>query len=249
MSTVATASVNDGTNGSTEHGARRTRIIELLRDSSEPISVEAVAEQVGVHINTARFHLEALVDSGLATRETEVRAQPGRRRVLYTGTRTNQKHQRGRAYQLLASILTSAIVAHYPDTSAEMYETGVEWGRYLTSRPAPYEVFDDADIEKRILDKLEYMWFVAEYQPGPDPHIILHNCPFMETATRASSVVCQLHCGAVNGSLEELRSPHRVIDMEVDLENDYCRGRLGPAPVVPMKHMPLRVINPETEQG
>ncbi|MDR3068928.1 MAG: helix-turn-helix domain-containing protein, partial [Cellulomonas sp.] len=101
MTTHQQPSIYDGTTGRSDSGGRRTHIIQLLRDSREPLSVAEVAEQVGIHINTARFHLESLVYSGLATRETESRAVPGRPRVVYTGTLPNQTHERAQGFRLL----------------------------------------------------------------------------------------------------------------------------------------------------
>jgi len=241
MPARATTSVYDGTTGGTEHGGRRTHIIQLLRDAKVPLSVDAVAKQVGIHINTARFHLESLVDAGLATRETEVRSQPGRRRVLYTGTLPNQTHERAQGYRLLATILTAVIANRYPDAGEDMYQVGQEWGRYLTSRPAPFQVFDEAEIDKRVVDKLDALWFAPELHTEPEALLLLHNCPFIESARQAPNVVCQLHAGMINGSLEELRSTQRVVKLEPQLTPHLCRARLGVAPPHQMTRVPLVV--------
>jgi len=201
-------------------------VMELLREATEPLSVETVAQQVGVHVNTARFHLEALVGSGLAKRESEVRSQPGRRRVLYSGAETSHVAEPLHGYRLLSTILTAAIVAHYPDASAQMYQVGVEWGRYLTNRPAPFEVVNEADIQSRILDKLESLGFVPEYSPEPEPQLRVKHCPFMDSARNAPDVVCQLHCGIINGSLEVLGCTRRIESMEINLDGYVCTGRL-----------------------
>jgi len=247
MSAITVQSLGDGLSDSNGRGARRTMVIELLREASEPLSVEAVAQQVGVHINTARFHLEALVDAGLATRESEVRPQPGRRRVLYSGTEAAQAAEPLHAYRLLSTILTAAIAAHYPDTSVQMYQVGVKWGRYLTSRPAPYEVIDESEIPIRLLDKLDSMWFVPEYWPGPNPQLRVRKCPFMDSARHAPHVVCQLHCGIINGSLEELGSSQRVAEMEISAEGYACTGRLAPAGASPVRGVVLREVEESSE--
>lgn len=239
MAAHAAASVYDGTTGGSEHGGRRTHIIQLLRDAKEPMSVETVANQVGIHVNTARFHLESLVDAGLASRETEVRTQPGRRRVLYTGTLPNQTHERAQAYRLLATILTATIAARYPDAGEDMYQVGQEWGRYLTSRPLPFEVFDEEEIDKRVVDKLDALWFAPSLVREPQPLLLLHNCPFLESATQAPNVVCQLHAGMINGSLEELRSTQRIVRLAPQAGPHMCRATLGLTPEDAMKHIAL----------
>lgn len=212
---------------STEHGVRRNRVISLLNKASRPLPVDVIAQYVGVHVNTARFHLEALVDAGLATRQAEVRPQPGRRRVLYSGAEAAPHHQPAEDYRLLTVILTAAIAAHYPDTGGRMYEVGKEWGHYLTTRPAPYEVVDEAEIENRILDKFESLWFSPEFGSGANPHLRVRNCPFMESAQRAPDVVCQLHCGIINGALEEMGSRRQIVEMDICIEPDLCHARLA----------------------
>ncbi|MDR1266032.1 MAG: hypothetical protein LBK42_10860 [Propionibacteriaceae bacterium] len=238
---VKASHVYDGTTGGTDRGGRRTHIIQLLRDAKAPLSTAQVAELVGVHLNTARFHLESLVDSGLAERQTEASGQPGRRRVLYSGTLPNQTHERAQGYRLLAEILTRTIAAKYPEAAAEMYQVGIDWGGYLTSRPAPYETFDEDDIAKRVVDKLDALWFAPELRRSPRPHLLLHNCPFTGTAAGAPQVVCQLHVGMINGSLAELRSSQRVVELCPQVESHLCQGWLGPAPAEELTSVPMRL--------
>jgi len=239
MTTRANRAGYDGTTGGTEYGGRRTHIIQLLRDSRTPLSVADIAKRVGIHVNTARFHLESLVDAGLAIREAEVRSQPGRRRVLYTGTLPNQTHERAQGYRLLSEILTSTIAACYPEAGAGMYATGQEWGRYLTSRPAPFEACHEEEIDKRVVDKLDALWFAPELRREERPHLLLHNCPFAETARQSPNVVCQLHAGMINGSLEELRSSQRVVELEPHAEEHMCRAWLGAVPKRQVDRVPL----------
>ena len=61
---------------------------------------------MGLHLNTTRFHLDGLVEAGLAARAREDREQPGRPRVLYTAGPDTARTGR-RSYRLLAEILTS----------------------------------------------------------------------------------------------------------------------------------------------
>ena len=184
---------------------------------------------VGIHANTARFHLESLVDAGLAAREAETSAQPGRRRILYSGTLPNQTHERAQGYRLLAEILTSTIANKFPEVGKEMYDVGLQWGSYLTSRPAPFETLDEDEIGHRVMDKLDALWFAPELVATPRPHLLFHNCPFIESAREAPDVVCRLHVGMVNGSLAELRSTRRVVELDPIVCPHTCWAWLGSA--------------------
>ena len=188
-----------------------------------------VADMVGIHANTARFHLESLVDAGLATREAETSSQPGRRRILYSGTLPNQTHERAQGYRLLSEILTSTIANKFPEVGDEMYDVGLQWGSYLTSRPAPFETLDEDEIDHRVMDKLDALWFAPEFRNTPRPHLLLHNCPFIESAKDAPNVVCRLHVGMINGSLAELHSTRRVVELDPLVQPHTCRAWLGPA--------------------
>ena len=241
MPSRATIPAPAGTTGGNDHDSRHARIRQVLRDAKEPLSVEAVAHQVGVHINTARFHLEALVDAGLAYRQTEVSHQPGRRRILYSGAPPQPAPGRAQGYRLLATMLAGAIATHPLEAGDDMYQAGVQWGRYLTTQPAPFEVCDEDEIGRRILDKLDAAWFVTELCPGPVPQLVLHNCPFIEAARQAPAVVCQLHAGMINGALEELRCRQRVTKLEPQAQPGLCRALLGPLPGEAVTQVPLQL--------
>src|ERR1019366_3122468 len=64
-------------------GQRRADVLALLRAAGSPVGVREVADQTGLHPNTARFHLDALVDAGLVTRAPRARTVPGRPSMAY----------------------------------------------------------------------------------------------------------------------------------------------------------------------
>jgi len=247
MPAHSTPRVHDGTTGGSVHGGRRTHIIQLLRDTKEPLSVEQVAEMVGVHANTARFHLESLVDAGLASRESEITARRGRRHILYTGTLPNQTHERAHAYRLLAQILSGLIATKHPDAGDDMYDVGLRWGAYLTNRPAPYETLDEAEIDQRVLDKADALWFAPELQSSPRPRLLFHNCPVIDAVRGQPGLVCRLHAGMINGSLAEMHSSQRVVELEPITKPHLCcawldsTDKLGDGPV--------RIDEPGTDDG
>ena len=54
-------------------GESRSRVLAALLDAGRPLDVTEVARLVGLHVNTARFHLDGLVEAGAADREVERR--------------------------------------------------------------------------------------------------------------------------------------------------------------------------------
>ena len=237
---------NDDDHPSEEHGGRRTLIAALLREAQEPLSVEDVARLAGVHVNTARLHLEALVEMGQATRQAETRDKPGRRRVLYDGALPNQEVTQG--YRLLTTILTSVISSNSLDASETMYTAGQEWGRFLTSPPMPFEVCDEDAIGARVVDKLDQRWFAQEYCAQPRPRLLMHNCPFLSAARETPLVVCQLHAGMINGSLEQLHSKQRVVGLDPQVQPHLCVALLSGVPRKSLTQVPLNMLHDDEPQ-
>src|SRR5215468_4440510 len=136
-------------------GRSRARVLELLREAAAPLGVQEVAERCGLHPNTARFHLDALVAAGLATRDHGRRpnlavGSPGRpRRPARLGRPAIGYRAAGgdrpgapageRRYRLLAEMLASLIAGVLPDPAATAEQAGREWGRYLAEQPPPYQ--------------------------------------------------------------------------------------------------------------
>ena len=58
-------------------------MLDLLRSTGSPVGVKEVAGRTGLHPNTARFHLDALADAGLALRTPQARETPGRPSMSY----------------------------------------------------------------------------------------------------------------------------------------------------------------------
>ena len=118
-------------------GRSRADVLDMLRAADGPLGVREVAQRMGLHPNTARFHLEALVEAGLAVRETEDRETPGRPRIGYRAVADGPAGRR--RYRLLAEMLTSLIAGTMPEPGRAAEEAGREWGAYLTEQPPPYQ--------------------------------------------------------------------------------------------------------------
>jgi predicted ArsR family transcriptional regulator len=194
-----------------ETGARlgdsRARMLDLLRAASGPLGVQEVASQAGIHPNTARFHLDRLVQAGLATREPQPRKSLGRPSMAYSPTGADGPAGQ-RRYRLLAEMLTSMIAGVMPQPGEAAVEAGREWGRYLTGQLPPYERLDASEGIKRLRATLEDIGFAPELAAeGGRYRLLLRQCPFREVAQRHQDVVCALHLGLMQGALAQMRTP------------------------------------------
>ena len=190
-------------------GESRARVLDLLRAADPPLGVQEVADQAGLHPNTARFHLDALVDAGLAAREPQPRETPGRPSMAYQATEsdgpTGQRH-----YRLLAEMLTSMIAGVVPQPGERAAEAGREWGRYLTEPPPPYQRLDAGEAIERLTAALAEIGFAPEAVAdgsGTGCGCISARSARWPSATRMSYVRCTLALSAGCSSSSGRRSP------------------------------------------
>jgi predicted ArsR family transcriptional regulator len=206
-------------------GSRRRMVLSVLREADGPLSVADVATRTGLHINTARFHLDSLVADGTADRRAEERDIPGRPRVLYTA---HEDQSGPRSYRLLAEMLTG-LVGSLNDAELAAEEAGRAWGRHLVERVAPSARVDRDEAVGRLSQVLDRMGFEPEALPGRsrgDVEIRLHHCPFVEVARSHGDVVCALHRGVIQGALAELHAPIESTALEPFVTPTMCVARL-----------------------
>lgn len=204
---------------------RRGQVLALLQDAAEPMTAAQVATATGLHINTARFHLEGLAVDGRATRSTEARQLPGRPRVLYASADAGTT--RPRSYKLLAEMLTG-LVNTLPDPGAAAAAAGDAWGHHLIERSAPSERVDVEEALVRLSNVLAALGFEPEVRTehSAAPEIQLRQCPFVEVAVRHQEVVCGLHLGLIRGALTELRAPLEATELQPWVTPTLCIARL-----------------------
>ncbi|MFE1292672.1 helix-turn-helix transcriptional regulator [Streptomyces sp. NPDC058751] len=237
---------------------RRAAVLQLLRESGGPVGAAEVAERVGVHLNTARFHLDALVTEELAARGTAPREEPGRPKVVYSAVES-EGPDGSRSFRLLSDILLGVVSASVDDPVAAATEAGRTWGAYLTDPPAPTERVGADEGRRRLVATLEGMGFITE-EAGPatdpgadagagadpgadadadggrDQRLQLHHCPFREVAQRRPDIVCAIHLGLMRGTVEVLRTPLVAESLEPFVTPHLCVAT-------------LRRTDPEAEGG
>lgn len=114
----------------------RVGILHVLQERGAPVPVDEVAAAVGLHVNTAREHLDRLVASGFVEREAEVRTTRGRPRMLYRSIdRAAAATVDARAREHLARLLVDGYgrALECPGESAQ--DAGFRWADELAGRP------------------------------------------------------------------------------------------------------------------
>ncbi len=182
----------------------RLRLLELLRARAEGLDAAGAAAEIGLHVATARSHLETLVGAGLAGRAREERLVRGRPRVIYRAAGDDASTDGG-GYRFLAELLASIIEAGVTNPAGKAEAAGVAWGRELVERARPLTRLPRAEAVRRVQEMLDELGFVPEVVV--DRHgerILLHRCPFRDVAVDHQKVVCSAHLGLIKGALDQL---------------------------------------------
>lgn len=213
-------------------GESRLRVLTLLQDAGRPLGVADVAAANGLHANTARFHLDGLVDAGLVDRATESRDQPGRPRALYTA-RPGSARGGQRSYRLLAEILTDYLASHAARPAKEALAAGLRWGRHLAQTPSGMRPrrrpVDAAAATRDLVAMLDDVGFRPEARTlKHERQVLLRHCPFREAALEHEEVVCAVHLGLMQGMLTELDAPIMAERLDPFVEPSLCIAHLRP---------------------
>lgn len=205
-------------------GRRREQVLSVLRSSPQPMSIIEIADRLGVHANTVRFHLESLSERGRVERVAATSAGPGRPPLKFRVT-PGMDPDGPRSYELLARILV-ADLARRAGGPRRAERLGRTWGRSMVADPPrPLSAAEATDTLVGLLDDLG---FAPERREADDrPEIGLRHCPFLELADQDADVVCPIHLGLMRGAMEALTPSVTVESLEPFAEPDLCLTHLA----------------------
>ncbi|NLT56142.1 MAG: MarR family transcriptional regulator [Actinomycetales bacterium] len=226
--------------------AQQGALLERLRLSPGAVTVPQLAAAVGLHTNTVREHLEALVARGLIRRErgeAHGRGRPAWRYVPEPGTPERDRVLRD--YVTLTRVLADQLAAVSRDPAADAVRAGEGWGRLLADehRLAASRAGEDPTGQGAEEPELELVWpvvveMLAElgFSPGVDPatgEVVLLRCPFVDAARPRPEVICGVHLGIVRGVLAGLGAGSAVVELQPFTSEGTCRLVLDPPVALP----------------
>lgn len=215
----------------------RARLLHLLRVAEAPQTATDLASAVGLHVNTARAHLEVLVEARLVTRTAETPHGPGRPHVVYavapdapaTSALAPPQSPADTAagYRELASVLVDELAA---GVNAEQIavNAGRRWSSLIDGLGWPDRPHTPDEARARLVDLLDRLGFAPSTEPLGD-RIYLHACPFAELARRSAAVVCGIHRGLLQGAVGRLEAPLAVSAVDPFVRDNLCVVRLSAA--------------------
>ena len=187
--------------------ARRAAYL-AVRTAGRPITRAEVADEVGIAVRLAAFHLEKLLSEGFleATYERDERsASVGHPAKRYRPTGLELEVSiPTRRYDLAAEILAEVLEADSPDPPLEsLTDVAAEYGRQVGRRARARKG------NSRLLTALN----VIGYEPATSgDEVVLRNCPFRHVAQARPEIICQMNQAFVAGVLAGTKSrAHAVL--------------------------------------
>src|SRR5690554_4813513 len=147
--------------------AFRRAILDVVRDSATPMTIDEITEQTTMHANTTRHHLDVLAAAGLLERSSARPLGRGRPRTLYRASATTSA-----AYSELGQRLKAALQKHTGDHVIR--ETARRW---VESAP-PVRTATDLDAAvSAVVDSMRSVGFKAQTDAVADT-IVVTDCPY-----------------------------------------------------------------------
>ncbi|MEN0070890.1 MAG: helix-turn-helix domain-containing protein [Propionicimonas sp.] len=181
-------------------GPTRADVLAHLREAASAQPVTAIAAAVDLHPNTARFHLDALVDQHLVAREYEKRDRPGRPKLLYRAE--PRQPSEAAALQDLAGALVRHLDRLGDESDDQAEAAGRFWGEELAAeRP------DQSPLD-RVVSTLAELGYQPTVVGEPAEAVVLTPCPLRaldigEVPPDRLPSICRLHLGLMRGLLAD----------------------------------------------
>lgn len=206
----------------------RAAVLARLREHAGGARISTLADETGLHANTLREHLDALVTSGFATRNRAAPQGRGRPAWIYTAADegavdTPHSDPRLRDYAGLAMSLASILRRVSTDVERDGIAAGVEWGRNLAK-----EHHSSGTPQQRLVQLLAELGFAPTPRGGDG--VSLRQCPLIDAARTYPDVVCTVHRGIVRGALEVFGGDPDASTLRAFAEPDACRLEITPLP-------------------
>lgn len=254
---MTTEGAGDGVGAELLMSPARRRVMDVLvaharadpdtdRDERhhEGMTASELAEELGLHVTTVRFHLDQLVAADLLSTRSLRGPGAGRPRKIYlvnSGSLSDVQGLSGRqahAFEMLAGLLARNWVASDGrELSAE--DAGRSWARERleqakTPPPAstPGQWLQKIGTAVDVLAEWGYTAEVHTSRTGRQASIRLVDCPFLDLARDRPDVVCAVHRGLLDGALTAL-GERTDVSLEPFVAPRECLAHLTRQPFTP----------------
>ena len=184
----------------------RARLFALLSELRRPAPTEELAEELGLHPNGVRAHLERLAEVGLVSRERERLARGRPRDSWMISPHAQPGGDPPTAYAELARWLVRSLVSESARVG-DVEATGRRIGRELGTTKT------DVAGERRLHEVLGALGFQPQREAVAGDRLTygLRNCPYREAVRERQPLVCGLHRGITRGLLDVLDPETKLV--------------------------------------
>lgn len=232
----------------------RRRVLRAVQESASPVSAAELAQDLGLHHNTVREHLESLVKQGMVSMTPVSTGRRGRPTLRYQVTapdpvevlvsyttlldavaRTLGEGEEARQVALTIGRRWAAESATQPGVTADPGGTAQPGAAEQSGTAAgPADAEDLPEPLASLMPGLMSMGFTPHVDDGTGD-VVLTTCPLVARDRRPHPLVCAMHEGYLHAAAEESR---REAGDDQDgagdrltltvMEADGCHVRLEP---------------------
>lgn len=189
----------------------RARVLDAVRDASDPVTAHELSAVLGLHPTTVRFHLDRLVAEGLVSAAPCRSGARGRPATSYCALPAagDPGGSASDVWKPMVEALAQTLENQGAGSCEKAVTAGGSWARQLlrTGPSAggipPWKASRDSAEEqmREILTRL-----------GFSPHatswgFALHSCPFLSSARKHPEVICAVHLGLSRELARQLIAP------------------------------------------
>lgn len=202
----------------------RAALLATLRTQTEPTTLAALVTRSGLHPNTVREHLDALVEMGLVERHSG--APNGRGRPPHLFQASTREAGPSSEYAGLAAALASTIHRASQTPTEDAAQAGVEWGRDLAATRGATPRRSGIAARREVVALLDEVGFAPETDARAEV-VQLTGCPLLEAAHRYPEIVCAVHRGLTQGALEAYGGDPEEVELFPFAQPGSCRLELA----------------------
>lgn len=203
-----------------ELSPKQREVLDALDSFPDGALLSELGKELGIHVNTARGHVDELAERGLVGWRVASRSTRGRPSHVYH-VRTPQHHAVMDEYVTLVETLTETLAG---DDLNAARDFGRAWAQRNADRfGEPPEDFEE--LATAVLRSLREMGFdplVREADGDTSVEVGLQACPFVAAdGTPPAATICALHQGFIDATI----GPHHLDFMPFDAPGQ-CGARL-----------------------
>ena len=179
-------------------------VVTAMREAGGTVTAASLAARLGVHVTTARYHLDRLAAAGTVRAHSTRAGSRGRPSLSYTLVDPS------RAREELIAVLARAV--ERGDGPEAVAAVGAAWADGVHVEPG--------DPVQAVFKEFERLGFEPRVTPEG---IDLHSCPFRTAAQGTPGVVCGVHQGLAQRIAERAGGRPVALQLEPFVDDHLCR--------------------------